>query len=140
MPARTKRHKVNAVSAPPAAHRVMSALPVTSAAPIRAMHPAARRKATTEALAQITAPTRKAAIVMRALHHATSTTEGLLNVMNAMTAATALRHAKAHIAMTAETTAAPMAARPAARHATRWHLRRMQRHRARKMAVSACPK
>ena len=153
MRALKRHHKGSATNDQPAAprvmtalqHAVMSALPVTSAAPIKVRHPAARRKATTVALARTTAPIHKAAIVIatHALRRVTSTTADHLNVttaMSATTAATALRHAKAPIAMTAETTAAPMAAHQAARLATRWHLRHMPRHRARTMAVSACPK
>lgn len=51
----------------------------------------------------------------------------------------AMRHAANLIAMTAVTTAAPMAARHPARYAIRWRRRLRQPHRARTTAASACP-
>jgi len=127
MHARMKRHKANATSAQPAAHRVMTAhqhavmiaLLAINVGLIKVRRLAARPKA---------------AIATLALPHATLMTAAHRSQMPAH------QHARAPIAMTAETTAAPMAARPAALPATRWPLLPLQRHRARKMAASACPR
>jgi hypothetical protein len=151
MRARMMRHKANAANAQPAAHHVMTArrhavmiaLPVINVGRIKARHHAVHRKATTVDLARIAVKTRKVLIATLALRSATLTTAGHLNVASTLSATTvvaALRHAKAPIAMTAETTAAPMAARQVALPATRWPLRPMQHHLARTMAASACPK